>query len=178
MVQVWDAARPEGKMLITVLRPKALHRGVSAMRFSPDGKSLAFVGQDDGHTVFYVNDWRTGVAAGIVSRATGTAKVLDLAVSATHLATVDTSGVRFWPLGSHALLAQPAVLGKRGRKQPFVSAAFFGLHLVAGSVTGRLYLFSVEDYKLVDKVRPQSGSGCVLVQGCISWQLTWNVLVP
>jgi len=136
-IVVWNSTTME-----TVAVLQGLHRrAVCQLAFSADGSMLASVGQDNDHTCA-VYDWKKGVLK--ASTKGDKAKTLCLAV-APDGRTVCQAGVRhikFHEFRGRTMKSKKGLLGRKGKTQAFLCAAYVDANALIGTSDGCLYSFS------------------------------------
>ena len=139
-IHVWDSET--GTRLCKL--PAWHQRAVIAIAFSPDGKKILSVGQDDNHSVAVwgspSGSWTDGA---LVAKCKGDRnKVLFAQFTAGGDFTAVTGGVKhmkFWRLSSSGFTSKRAKFGRKSNT--VVSAANLGQKLVTGAVDGKIYVW-------------------------------------
>jgi microtubule-associated protein-like 6 len=143
VVRVWDAAT--GQEIIAL--PKFHHKGIPCVAFSPDGKQIASVGQDNDHSVCIYSS-KSGAWFDGVKQATEKGdqrKVLFIHFTGDNALPLMTGGVKhinFWKVRGRSLNVQQGLFGKKAKKQPVLCAAtIYGGPVITGTVSGHIYVF-------------------------------------
>lgn len=138
-VIVWDSADTTGVMdAIRTIQGHAT-RAVILLSFSPDGRKLAAVGQDDDHTLF-VYDWEK--ERKIYSEKSSKNKVLHMCwLDNNTLVTAGVKHILFWDLKSRTKKKGLWGRAKNVKQQPLLSLAATndGATLVSGTASGHIY---------------------------------------
>ena len=136
-VYVWDY-----ESLETVKMLHGIHRrAVSQLAFSPNnGKYLLTAGHDAYHSLV-IYDWENGTP--LVSSKTCVEKTLavDFRRDGAGLVQCGVNFIRFWAFAGHNLTSSSAILGARGKLQPFLCLGWVGNFAVVGTFDGHLYRF-------------------------------------
>lgn len=139
---VWNVDEPSGAP-VAVFKDHA--RAVVAVNFTPDGSKLASIGLDDDHTM-NVYDMRTKTRLATVP--TGSARIVavywNLTTNAdprSELVTIGANALQFWNLAGGVLKARNGTLGKLGKQQTFLDAAFTPEYTLVSCESGELYAF-------------------------------------
>jgi microtubule-associated protein-like 6 len=115
-------------------------RAVTNLAFDPSGKYLLSVGADEFHSMV-VFDWENGV----VKTRTRTNEAKTLAVDFTKdskgAVQVGDGFITFWDFDGANANAKNAILGGKGKLQPFFSVGWTGNYPVVGTTDGHLYRF-------------------------------------
>eukprot|EP01006_Ploeotia_vitrea_P014079 TRINITY_DN37392_c0_g1_i1.p1 TRINITY_DN37392_c0_g1~~TRINITY_DN37392_c0_g1_i1.p1 ORF type:complete len:741 (+),score=138.60 TRINITY_DN37392_c0_g1_i1:114-2336(+) len=161
---VWDL---ESRQLLAKL--EGYHkRAVVSLAFSACGSKVASVGLDDNHSVA-VYDWQ---AQALVAESKGdTARIINIAFNYTRGAdannefvTVGSKHIKFWTIAGTQLKAKKGLLGRKGKRQPFVSLAFTDDYTLIGTKSGHIYPFKANKLK-----RPVQGhNGMIYSLRCIN----------
>jgi WD40 repeat protein len=142
-VHIWDS---ESGSRLCVL-PLVHRRAIPCLAFSPDGKQLLSVGDDDNHTVALYSSatggWTDGKLAG---KAMGDPNKVLWAqfLPAGGKYTAATGGVkhvRFWSVGPSGLTSKKGIFGAKAAMQPMLCATTVGSNLVTGTVSGEMYIW-------------------------------------
>uniref|UniRef100_A0A8B9KL60 EMAP like 6 n=1 Tax=Astyanax mexicanus TaxID=7994 RepID=A0A8B9KL60_ASTMX len=138
-VHVWDV---QSLKCLSLLR--GFHqRGVCALDFSADGKSLVSVGVDDNHTII-VWDWKKGEK---LATARGHKDKLFVVKCSPFLmdklVTVGMKHIRFWQLAGGGLTFKRGVFGNLGRPETMMSVCFGHAHdlVFSGAANGDIYIW-------------------------------------
>uniref|UniRef100_A0A4W4FP77 HELP domain-containing protein n=1 Tax=Electrophorus electricus TaxID=8005 RepID=A0A4W4FP77_ELEEL len=138
-VHVWDIQTLKCFSLL-----KGYHqRGVCALDFSADGKSLASVGVDDNHTIV-VWDWRKGEKLATARGHTDKLFVVKCSPSHTDkLVTVGMKHIRFWQLAGGGLTFKRGVFGNLGKSETMMSVCYGHTDdlVFSGAATGDIYIW-------------------------------------
>jgi microtubule-associated protein-like 6 len=140
-VHVWDASTGAQVKVL----PRFHKRAIPQVAFSPCGKMIASVGQDDDHSVCVwkssSGEWTDGKRK---ARTKGSKnKVLFVHFTGTGDDYQVISGgdkhVMFYKLSGKCLKPKKGIFGKKGKIQPVLCAATVGGSVVTGTVSGHLY---------------------------------------
>ena len=114
-------------------------KAVSNLTFDPSGRYLLSIGMDEYHKMV-IFDWENGSVK--ASTMTTEKKTLDVAFlpDGKGCVQVGVDFIRFWTLEGHVLNYKSAVLGDKGKVQPFFSVGFTGNFPVVGTTDGSLYV--------------------------------------
>ena len=131
-------------------------RGVTLLAWSPNGKMLASIGQDDNHSLA-VYDTETGDL--IASSKGHQSKVLGLLFkSENEIIIVGVNHAKFFELNQRRLKGKKGIFGKKGKVQPIMTVASLGTNVVTGQADGTLYLWQGRNCQMKTKQRKASHS--------------------
>jgi len=140
-VHVWDSAT--GGAVCTL--PVFHRRGIPCVTFSPDGKMIASVGQDNNNSIgLYktcTGEWTDGTKEATAKGDQN--KVLFVHFTGLEEYPLVTGGVKhqkFWKIDQR-LRCKKGIFGKKGKIQPILCAATVGGAVISGTVTGDLYVW-------------------------------------
>ena len=115
-------------------------RAITNLTFDPTGRYLLSVGMDEYHKMV-IFDWENGSVK--ASSTTTEKKTLSVAFLPDGKGCLQAGDgfIRFWSLDGHILNYKSAILGDKGKIQPFFSVGFTGNFPVVGTTDGHLYRF-------------------------------------
>eukprot|EP00948_MAST-09A_sp_MAST-9A-sp1_P002160 g2160.t1 len=151
LFKIWDAATG-----MVVHDGCYFHRkGVALLDFSSDGRKLISVGMDPQHTMAIWStlrgDW-TDMKL-LAYQKTSLKKVLFAKFTSAGEFQCVTGGINhvmFWQLHGKRIDVKQGIFGRKGKKQPILSAATVGKKIVTGTVSGHLYVW--EGYEIVRSI--------------------------
>ena len=110
------------------------------LAFSPDGKSLATVGQDDDHTLG-VYEWASGKLK--CSAKVDKEKCLGVAFSGDSrtVAMCGVKFIKFHDITGRNLTTRKGVFGRKGKIQPLLAVVFAGKDFLSSTADGNIYRF-------------------------------------
>jgi len=144
LVHVWDASTCAEVCVL----PRFHKRAVTQLAFSPDGKQIASVGEDDDHSIALWEtaggDWTDGKRR---SKAKGSKnKVLFIHFTGLEDFALVSGGVKhvkFFAMSAggtgKALQPKKGLFGKKGTIQSILCAATVGGKVITGTASGHLY---------------------------------------
>jgi microtubule-associated protein-like 6 len=144
--------------LITL--PRTHRRGIVVLAFSPDGKHLVSVGDDDNHSVAV---WKTpsghwSDAVRVSFQKGDRAKTLFACFTNGGDFHVMTGGVKFakfWNI-SNNVTSKKGLFGRKGKIQPLLCGEAFRDHVATGAYDGSIYLWGGRKVAEVVKAHTRS----------------------
>ncbi|XP_038164228.1 echinoderm microtubule-associated protein-like 6 isoform X4 [Cyprinodon tularosa] len=138
-VHVWDV---QTLKCLSLLRGHH-HRGVCALDFSADGKSLVSVGVDDGHSIV-VWDWKRGEKLATARGHKEKIFVVKCNPSLMDkLVTVGIKHIKFWQLAGGGLTFRRGAFRGMGRPETMMSVCYGRTEALvfSGAATGDVYIW-------------------------------------
>ncbi|XP_076879607.1 echinoderm microtubule-associated protein-like 6 isoform X2 [Brachyhypopomus gauderio] len=166
-IHVWDI---QTLKCLSVLRGQH-QRGVCALEFTADGKSLVSVGIDDGHSIV-VWDWKKGEK---LARARGHKEKIFVVKSnpfrMDKLLTVGLKHIRFWQHTGGGLTCKRGIFGNLGKQETMMSACYGRSEdlVFSGAMTGDVYIW--KDTSLMKTIKAHDGpvfAMCSLDKGFVT----------
>ena len=150
-IVVWDTHK-----MTTIQILEGYHsKSVTQLAFSRDGTKLASVSGDLNHCIG-VYDWRNGQLRARCSGGSNDINAITFTPDAQQLITCGDRHLKFWTLQGSNMSAKNAVLGDKGKMQPFLSIQWSNLKPIVGTEDGHIYVF--QGRELVEKIRAHDGS--------------------
>lgn len=139
-----------------IARLKGHTHGIICLAFSPDGRFLVSIGQDDDFTI---KVWDVATNSLISSQSGGKNKYLAIKFSNnTNFVAVGVKVIKFFVIEGRALTISKGILGDNGDYQTFTSIDYMSDgRPVVGTTSGHLYIFRGRNLTLVKK----AGEGAV-----------------
>lgn len=163
---IWDTSSLES---LTSIR--GFHkRSIALLRFSCDGKQLVSVGGDDDHSIaiYTTNDkWTTSEL--LCSAKGNREKPLGIAFNPVSAAFA-VCGVKYmelWTVEKNKIQSTKAIVGKKGKIQPFIAVEYWSDRIVVGTTCGDLYLFKGRNLDKTVKAHESSVYALSRSQKCL-----------
>ncbi|KAJ0405579.1 hypothetical protein P43SY_009628 [Pythium insidiosum] len=159
VVRLWDAHTGELRCEL-----KGFHsRGVLSIAFSPDGKRIVTVGDDDDHSLALWEDqshgsWRQPKVVATGKGDKGVNRFVCFGSAAETVVSGGAKHVLFWRIEGKTLSSRKGKVGKRGTLQLFPSGCIFGNDLVTGAASGELYVWTGDEVSRVVKAHDGESS--------------------
>lgn len=115
-------------------------RGIAQLRFSPNGKFLASIGQDEFHSVA-IYDWRNNTIIAHCPSFTQKSLWLEFNPLGTGLLHLGNESIRFYEFSGKNIYFQEALLGRRAKLQGFLCSCWLGNNAILGTSDGNIYRF-------------------------------------
>ena len=135
-IRVWDCDTLETLVVLAGLH----RRSVGHIKFSPDGRHLVTVGQDDFHSIIVV-DWRNRHVVAKSQSFTNKSLGVDFSPNGSILIQCGNEIIKFWEIQGRNLQFQDGILTSRAKMQGFLCSGWVGGHAVVGTADGCLYRF-------------------------------------
>ncbi|XP_072121311.1 echinoderm microtubule-associated protein-like 6 isoform X4 [Mobula birostris] len=138
-IHVWDTQTLKCLSLL-----KGQHqRGVCALDFSSDGKSLVSIGLDDNHTIV-VWDWKRGER--LATSRGHKDKIFVVKCNPQHvdkLVTVGIKHIKFWQHAGGGLTSKRGVFGNMGKLETMMSVTYGQMEdmIFSGAASGDVYIW-------------------------------------
>lgn len=156
-IRVWNCDTLE-----TICVLSGFHRRcINHLKFSPDGKYLISVGQDDYHSIA-LYDWKNKHLISHSYSFQNKSFFVDFNPNSSHLVQCGNEIIKFWEINGRNLQFQDAILGSRAKMQGFLCAGWVGGHAVVGTADGSIYRFL--GHKLDSMIQAHGGA-----VNCISY---------
>uniref|UniRef100_A0A4W4E451 HELP domain-containing protein n=1 Tax=Electrophorus electricus TaxID=8005 RepID=A0A4W4E451_ELEEL len=166
-IHVWDI---QSLKCLSVLRGQH-QRGVCALEFTADGKSLVSVGIDDGHSIV-MWDWKKGEK---LAKAWGHKEKIFVVKGnpfrMDKLLTVGFKHIKFWQHTGGGLTFKRGIFGNLGKQETMMSACYGRSEdlVFSGAMTGDVYIW--KDTSLMKTIKAHDGpvfAMCSLDKGFVT----------
>uniref|UniRef100_A0AAR2JS34 HELP domain-containing protein n=1 Tax=Pygocentrus nattereri TaxID=42514 RepID=A0AAR2JS34_PYGNA len=166
-IHVWDI---QTLKCLSLLRGQH-QRGVCALEFTADGKSLVSVGIDDGHSIV-MWDWKKGEK---LAKARGHKDKIFVVKGnpfrMDKLVTVGLKHIKFWQHTGGGLTFKRGIFGNLGKQETMMSACYGRSEdlVFSGATTGDVYIW--KDTSLIKTIKAHDGpvfAMCSLDKGFVT----------